>query len=108
VCPRGVKSLLRCLQSDYIAEVLGRRPRPLAARPPHAVMVARERHALGGQDGARCEFEVVLATPAFSCPADALLEVTHAEILSNYPRWWSCASATPWGPALAERGMRVF
>ncbi len=61
-------------QSSYIAEVLGRPARALAARPPHAVVIARERHSLGA-DAGRCEFDIVLTAPAVSICDEALLQV---------------------------------
>ena len=72
-----------CTQADMFAETLGMLPRMAAARPAHAVVIARDAYAVGA-DAQRCSFEVVLTRPAVSICEDALLQVTHASVTLSY------------------------
>lgn len=72
---RNEASLLRLLRkhSHYLAEALGSIPLQSALRPPHAVVLAREKQSVGSEDGAM-EFTAVLACPALAVSSTALLE----------------------------------
>ena len=53
---------------------MGRVVRPLTARPPHAVVIARERQSVGTDDS-KSEFDIELAVPAVSVDEAELLQV---------------------------------
>jgi len=48
--------------------------RPLTARPPHVVVIARERQSVGTDDS-KSEFDIELAVPAVSVDEAELLQV---------------------------------
>ena len=66
-----------CLQGDYVREVLGKAVRPLAARAPHAIVIARERQSIAAAES-RSEFDIELAMPVVSVSEDDLLQVRHS------------------------------
>ena len=74
--PRGV------VQGEYVQEVLGKAVRPLAAREPHAIVIARERQSIAAAES-RSKFDIELAVPAVSVSEDELLQVRHS--LSQAP-----------------------
>jgi hypothetical protein len=62
------------MQSKYVCDALGQKVRPLAARAPHSVVIARERQSVG-VDESRSEFDIELAVPAVCVQEDELLQV---------------------------------
>ena len=77
--PRGV------VQGEYVREVLGRAVQPLAARAPHAIVIARERQSIAAAES-RSEFDIELAVPAVSVSEEDLLRVRHSLGQTRAPR----------------------
>ena len=65
------------MQGEYVREVLGKTVRPLAARAPHAIVIARERQSIAATES-RSEIDIELAVPAVSVSEDDLLQVRHS------------------------------
>ena len=66
-------------------EVLGKAVRPLGARAPHAIVIARERQSIAAAES-RSEFDIELAVPVVSVSEDDLLQVRHSLTQACAPR----------------------